>query len=131
MRISLTALILFIFIGSVLAMDGISPMQKHNQVDVVSLTPDSSTIVLSLVETRPWDAKGENLLDLQAKLNTYLDFIESGQLIQKYPQAKGKKIVLRLQYSFAPNAQALEFIELAKRKYLAPASIGFEASALK
>lgn len=131
MRVALAALILFFATNGAFAMDDISPMQKHKQVDVVSLTPDGSTIVLSLVETRPWDTKGEHLLDLQAKLNTYLDFIESGQLFQKYPQAKGKKVLFRLQSTFAPSAQALEFVEIIKRNYLAPASIGFEASELK
>ena len=63
--------------------------------------------------------------------NTYMDFIESGQLFEKFPEAKGKNIVFRLQSTFAPSAQALELVEIIKRNYLVPASIGFESSELK
>ncbi|MBP7780190.1 MAG: hypothetical protein KA045_01475 [Burkholderiaceae bacterium] len=60
-----------------------------------------------------------------------MDFIESGQLFEKFPEAKGKNIVFRLQSTFAPSAQALELVEIIKRNYLVPASIGFESSELK
>lgn len=53
-----------------------------------------------------------------------MDFIESGQLFEKFPEAKGKNIVFRLQSTFAPSAQALELVEIIKRNYLVPASIG-------
>lgn len=112
-------------------MGEVSPMQKHSQVDVVSLTADGTAVVLSLVETRPWDSNGESLLDLQEKINTYLDLVESGQLVGKYPEAKGKKVVFRLQTAFHPSAQAQEFIDLVKKNYLTPMAIEFEESALK
>ncbi len=105
-------------------------MQKHDQVDLVSLAPDGSTVFLSLIETRPWDENGENLFDFQSKLNSYLDFVESGQLETTYPEARGKKIVFRLHAAEHPTGEAIRFIEIVERQCLAPSEIGFEISVL-
>jgi hypothetical protein len=112
-------------------MPDLSPMQIHDQIDVVSLSPDEQSIILSLCETRKWDSQGKHLLDLQTKLKNYLHFIENGQLVQKYPDAMGKPVIIRLYSQFKPTPQVTEFIELVKMNWFAPASIPFELSELR
>lgn len=108
-----------------------SPMQKHDQLDVVSFSQDGWAVVLTLVETRPWDGNGTSLLDMQEKLKTYLNYVGSGQLYDQYPDAKGKKVRFRLDTVYAPDTQAEQFIEVVKDKWLAPESIEWEVSSLK
>lgn len=131
MRRFIAALAFFLTAAGALAMDELSPMQKHEQVDVVTMSADGSTIILSLVETRTWDSTGQHLIDLQAKVNAYLDFVETGQLVERYPEAKGKKVLFRLHSVEAPDKRTSEFIELVRREYLTPRSIEFVASLLK
>jgi hypothetical protein len=105
-------------------------MEKHDQVDVVSISGDGSTVVLSMVETRPWDARGEHLLDLQAKLSSYLGYVESGQLLERCPQAKGKRVLFRLDSAYPLSNHAVEFIRVAQTQWLDPLSISFETGEL-
>jgi len=101
----------------------VSPMQKHQQVDVVSLDPKTDRVVLSMVETRSWGDKGALMPDLQEKMNTYLGYVESGQLVKDYPAMKGKKIAFRLHVAFPPTAREEKLIDIVKQKYLEPRDI--------
>ena len=100
-------------------------MLLHDQLDIVSLSADGGSVVLSMVETRPWDEKGANVLDLQKKVKAYLNYVETGQLWTAYPQSKGKKVEFRLhaRYSLTPLAE--EFIARAKQAWLDPLGIAW------
>src|ERR1700692_653713 len=57
---------------------------------------------------------------LQDKLNTYLEFVESGQLYAKYPRAVGRKIVFEVMGKFALSKEASKFYQIvgnAVQKY--------------
>ena len=105
------------------AADDVSPMQKHQQVDIVSHDPKTDRVVLSMIETRPWGDKGALMPDLQEKMNTYLGYVESGQLVRDYPAMAGKKIAFRLHAAFLPTAREEKLIDIVKRTYLEPRDI--------
>jgi hypothetical protein len=64
-----------------------------------------------------WDVEeGEHLLLLQDKLNTYLDFIESGKLVETLPWASGLPVTIRIYGKFALSTEAARFLELVKQK---------------
>ncbi len=59
--------------------------------------PDN--VVLVITDHLEWGDKsqqGEHLLLLQEKINTYIAFIESGELLESYPPAKGKNPKIRI-----------------------------------
>jgi hypothetical protein len=99
-------------------------------VDFVSHDPVTDEVILSMVEERQWGAEGELLLDLQAKLNTYLTYIESGQLLEDYPDVAGKKIVFRLHYMVEIGPREREFIRTVCQSHLFPTGIGWQHSKL-
>jgi hypothetical protein len=100
------------------AVEDLSPMQKHQQIDVVSHDPKTDRVVLSLVETRSWGEHGALLPDLQEKVNAYLNYVEGGQLWRDYPAMKGKKVAFRLHSQFPPTPRECDFVDIVKRKYL-------------
>jgi hypothetical protein len=113
-----------------------SPMQRPQQVDVVSHDPATDRVVLSMIETRSWGENGALLPDLQEKLNGYLAYIEGGQLDRDHPQMTGKKATFRLHTQFPPTKREEDFFETAKAKYLDPRGIvwlvtGFGSAAKK
>ena len=112
------------------AAEDLSPMQKHQQVDVVSHDPKTDRVVLSMVETRPWGDSGALMSDLQEKMNTYLAYIEGGQLLRDYPAMKGKKVIFRLHTAFPPTAREEKLIDIVKQKYLEPRDILWVTTAL-
>ncbi len=61
-------------------------------VDAVGTEKDSGTVVLTIFDAWDWDDQRRHLLALQAKLNAYFGFVESGQIYEDYPTAAGKRL---------------------------------------
>jgi hypothetical protein len=101
----------------------LSPMQVHKQVDAVSEDASRESIVLSLVETRPWGDRGENLPDVQKKIYAYLDFVESGEVWAKFPTMRGRKIVFRVHTEYPTTPLEDKFFVLARTTFLDPLGI--------
>jgi hypothetical protein len=55
---------------------------------------------------------------LQAKLNAYFEFIESGQIWHSYPAAQGKQLVIDLVTRFPLPPMAQEFLRIASQTAL-------------
>ena len=102
-------------------------MELHQQVDVVSQSPDGERVVLSMVETRNWGTDGANLMDVQQKLYAYLDFVETGQIWTAYPAMRGKKIEFRLHARFPLTKFEDEFFTRAKRSFLDPLGVAWSS----
>ena len=91
-------------------------IEQADVVDIVHVDRESGAIVLTLIDNLDWDPScdGEHLLMLQEKLNTYLRFIESGELLQHYPTYQGRKIVISVACAHPLNDLARGFYSRAK-----------------
>lgn len=77
---------------------------------------DNSKIVLGIANHLPWEGKteqGEHLLALQDKINTYVAFIESGEIYTEIPGALGKSPIIRVQGEYELSEQGEMFIDQA------------------
>jgi len=88
-------------------------VQDFDQIDSISTHVDGY-VVLTIGDHLEWDEDGEHLLILQSKINSYLDFIESGQLDSEYLNAKGKKILIQIIAKFIPDENGYKFLRLTK-----------------
>ena len=86
--------------------------QKHT-VDLISTSPDGK-VMLTISDHLPWDKENEHLLVLQDKLNSYLMFIESGEILESYPTAKNKSLIIEIVMEHKPNEVALVFLQRSK-----------------
>lgn len=100
------------------------------RIDIVTHDPDTDAVVLIMTEMREWGSGGRLLPDLQAKFNTYLSFVESGQLAEKYPSWREKPVRIRVDCARPPGPMEREFFRRVEREWLAPASIGLEVAVL-
>jgi hypothetical protein len=88
---------------------------ETNVVDIIAAPqsePDS--VLLVITDHLEWGDKaqqGEHLLLLQEKINTYIAFIESGELLESYPPSKGKKPKIRINGLYEPPEQGELFID--------------------
>jgi hypothetical protein len=98
-------------------------VDQRKIVDFVGTKP-SGEIELTISDHLPWDKKNTHLLILQDKINDYLDFIESGQLFESYPTAKGKKIIICVLLKYHPSGDGPEFLERS-RKTITDTGLGF------
>ncbi|MBX8491803.1 hypothetical protein K5D34_22525 [Pseudomonas cichorii] len=89
---------------------------------------DSNKIVLGISDHLAWDNKseqGEHLQLLQNKINTYVAFIESGEIYTEIPGALGKSPIIRVQGKYELSEQGEVFIDRAA-EVLKEAGIGLE-----
>jgi hypothetical protein len=91
-------------------------IEQTNTVDFVTLDESSGEALLTISDHLAWDEnEGAHLELLQHKLNAYLRFIESGELIREFPHLKGKSVVINLVGKFPLSKQAKVFIGNASK----------------
>ncbi len=83
-------------------------------VTIPATASKNGEVLLSISDHLEWDCENEHLLILQDKINAYLRSIESGDLLNQYPNAKGRKIRIGILAKYKPNSEAYIFIESVK-----------------
>lgn len=81
-----------------------------NTIDAIAHNPQTHELILIMIEIRPWDGSNKRLLELQNKINLYLEFIVDGHLKQKYPDIDEKKISIRLDCCYEPDDKTMELL---------------------
>jgi|1185.fasta_scaffold07825_3 hypothetical protein len=98
-----------------------------NKIDIVAARPDSSIVKLVITDHLGWDDFEGHARLLQDKVNTYLEFVDSGQLARmqtpKIPDAPELHIALVLQ---RPTTKAAEEFFIKVREFLAAEGIKFD-----
>jgi len=82
-------------------------------VDIVSIEP-SGNVVLTVSDHLDWLDSIAHQEILQGKINRYLAFVESGEILDRYPDAQGRKVVIRVAMQFEPDVEGLRFLDRAK-----------------
>ena len=82
-------------------------------IDAISIN-DAGETVLTITDHLDWNEENEHLLLLQEKINTYLGFMESKEIYESYPKARGRKIVIEIVSQFPISEGAGNFLKSAK-----------------
>ena len=89
-------------------------ISETETVDFATIDKATGDVWLVITDHLPWDEdEGGHLLLLQDKLNAYLRFIESGEMLQQFPQLGGRRICIVLAGKFPLSDRAQRFIEMA------------------
>ncbi|HEV2221656.1 MAG TPA: DUF6572 domain-containing protein [Candidatus Acidoferrales bacterium] len=88
-------------------------IDQPNVVDIVSIDV-TGHVVLTVSDHLDWSDTRGHLLKLQAKINTCLAFVESGEILRKYPDSNQRGVVIEVVGKYAPEAEGLEFLRKAK-----------------
>ena len=84
-------------------------------IDFIGTEKTTGDVVLTISDHLDWVDVSSHLYTLQEKINDYLAFIESGEIFDEYPKARGKKIKIKIYFRYAPPAgDALSFISHAE-----------------
>lgn len=83
-------------------------IELTSQIDAIGTSAETGDVILSVIDGSEWS--GEHLLLLQEKLNTYLRFVESGEVYSVYPSALGKAIVIHVYWRVPPSRDAEAFL---------------------
>ena len=88
-------------------------LDRPNTVDAIGIEKDTGIAILTIVDSWDWKHEERHLLALQEKLNTYFDFIESGEIYETYPDAAGRKVIIDVIGRFPVPKTGLNFLEKA------------------
>jgi hypothetical protein len=89
-------------------------VENAMMLDLVTVDPESSRVVLAMVERRPWGASDRQLTQIEEKINRYLGYVLDGFLAEQYPQYQGKEVLIRLDCAEAPQGEASRFVAAAQ-----------------
>lgn len=97
-----------------------------NQTDAIDLigTTTDGKVILTISDHHSWNETW-HLQILQDKINAYVQFIESGQILDDYPNAAGRELIIETVMKFEPNEEGTSFLEKAK-EVVTKAGIGFQ-----
>ncbi|MGH0031562.1 MAG: DUF6572 domain-containing protein [Myxococcota bacterium] len=70
----------------------------HNPrvVDLITVDDATDEVVLVMLEERPWDTDAEQLRQLEAKFNAYLEYVLGGHMTKQYPDYADKPVRIQL-----------------------------------
>lgn len=82
-------------------------------IDVIGIKDEQ--VLLTIVDDWEWNGEDLHLIKLQDKINAYLGTIETGELVEIYPDAKDKKICINVMYKFTPDKTGNIFLNQVKQ----------------
>lgn len=86
-----------------------------NIIDVIGVDPSKGIARLGISDHLEWGHSEEkHLLLLQEKINSYLRFIEGGELYEHYPDARNCRCEIEVIAKHSPSPAAIEFMEKAR-----------------
>ena len=83
--------------------------ENKSVIDIISLDKDDVEI-LTIADHLEWYKENEHLILLQDKINAYLTAIENGEQYVNFPNAKNKKISIRIIALYIPNEDGVIFL---------------------
>lgn len=86
-------------------------VDQTNVIDAIGIDNSTGDVVLTISDHLDWlqPNSGEHLLLLQEKLNSYLRFAESGELLETYPDARNRSVLISVVYKYPLNQEARSF----------------------
>ncbi len=85
-------------------------IDQTNVVDAIGIDNVTGEVVLTIADHLEWvGSDNEHLLLLQQKLNTYLRFVESGEILETFADAKDRTVLIDVVCKYPLNQQAQDF----------------------
>jgi hypothetical protein len=82
-------------------------------------------VVLTISDHLDWIDTISHQQTLQEKLNRYLSFVESGEILEGYPDAKYRPVVIQVVTKYDPDPSGTQFLQRA-RGAIERAGLAFE-----
>jgi hypothetical protein len=87
------------------------PRGVHNPrvVDLITDDPATGEVVLVMLEERPWQSGPEQLRELEAKFNAYLEYVLGGHMGKQYPDYAERPVRFQLDCVENPRVEDRAF----------------------
>lgn len=89
-------------------------VDQRDLIDMMSFDKNNGDVVLTISDHLDWSETSEHQRILQEKFNAYLAFVESGELLKNYPEAKERAIIFRVVFKYKPDKEGRMFLDRAR-----------------
>jgi hypothetical protein len=89
-------------------------VEQSKVIDFIGVDNETGEVVLTISDHLDWTNSQNHQVILQDKINAYLAFVESGEILERYPDAKGKLVALEVVFKFKPDASGSQFLANVK-----------------
>lgn len=104
-------------------------MAVHERDIIDFVSSKDRCVTLGVADQLTWDDEADHLAQLQAKLNRYMDFIDGGELVDKFPETAHFRPLIRVHFVHAPTPSAEAFL-VRTRSAIEAEGVGFSYSQL-
>ena len=81
------------------------------EFDSIGVDNNTGVCTLAIIDSLDWKKEEDHLILLQEKMNTYLRFIESGEIYLVYEPANGKELEIKIYFAHVLPSSCQEFIQ--------------------
>jgi hypothetical protein len=89
-------------------------VEQTDVVDILGIDRETGHVVLTISDHLDWSDSAGHQTILQKKLNTYLAFVESGEILEQYPNAKNRPVAFRVVFQVPPDESGRAFVARAR-----------------
>ena len=86
-----------------------------NKIDGIGISRNEEKLVLLLTDHLDWSSEYDHLIQLQAKLNSYIAFLESQQYNEIYPNRKFLSFNIEIHFLYELTPSCIKFIEVVNK----------------
>lgn len=73
-------------------------IENVKEIDAIGIDNTTGYATLAIIDSTDWQDEHQHLVLLQEKINIYLSFIESGEIYESYPNAKGRDVEIKIYF---------------------------------
>ncbi|HQS60038.1 MAG: hypothetical protein B7Y56_15965 [Gallionellales bacterium 35-53-114] len=84
-------------------------IEQTDVIDFIGTNTATGAVHLTISDHLEWST--DHMLMLQEKLETYLAFVEGGEIYSTYLDSAERAVVIDLVLKFRPNSEAISFLE--------------------
>lgn len=91
-------------------------VEQTNTIDYAGIEKATGKLILTVSDHLDWtqDEQVRHIALLQDKINTYLSYIESGQMLKDYPDAHNRKCVITVVGRAHPQGEGARFFDVVR-----------------
>lgn len=87
-----------------------------DKIDAMGISKDGKGLILMLADHLDWIDEVNHLLMLQNKINSYLEYIESNQFLDIYPDVNFKYYVIEVHFKFQITNNCIKYIDVINKQ---------------
>lgn len=104
-------------------------IEDTEKIDIIATRPDSHQVRLVIADHLDWSDAESHLLHLQDKVNSYIEFIESGQVLEQPNIPADPEVAIHIEFAYELPDAAMAFLRELE-PILADAGIGMSMRVL-